>query len=443
MESLHINEINISPERQRQNFAPSALEDLATSIDQNGLIHPPAFRYNEAQSKFILVAGERRVRAMLSLIEMGKCIRCGDTPYAADHIPILNLGAISDRESFEAELAENVQRENLTWQERAKAEAKLHAFRSEQAASIGATQTLTDTATEVLQRSKPDAVAEGWALTDVSTRIRLAAHLDDPDVQAARTQKDAVKVIRQKQIAAENAVAAQAFDATASPHKLLEGDALALLPTIASESIDVLLTDPPYGIDAQAFGAQAGVAHNYQDSPEYFSELIQTLATESYRVCKSLAHAYVFCDPRRFGAIQFEFELAGWAVWPIPLIWAKGNGMLPRPEHAPRRTYECILFASKGDKLVKCVKPDVITVGAVRNLQHGAQKPIELYVDLLSRSANPGDVILDPFAGSGTIFPAANQCKLLAVAIELEPANLNICKLRMNESSGDEIPALL
>lgn len=449
MQTIPWGKLIVPADRQRQDFDMAKLDDLATSIDINGLIHPPAVRYDAATNTYTLIAGERRWRAMGTLIELDKPIRCGQFFAPLGEIPVLDLGRMTDAQAFEAELAENIDRENLTWQERSRAEFKLHSFRSEQAAAQGLPpQTLQATATEILQRKNPEAdVALGSAVTDVASRIQLARFLDDPDVAAAKSQKDAVKVVRKKFEAQRNAVAAQAFDTLAAgavPHTLFAGAMEVHMGDLAAESFDVLLTDPPYGIDAQAFGEQSGIGHNYNDTEDYFEGLIGRLAEESFRVCRAQAHAYVFCDPRRFEFIRLQFELSGWTVWPTPIIWAKGNGMLPRPDHAPRRTYECILFANKGDKPVKRVAHDVISISAVRGLQHGAQKPVDLYVDLLARSCSPGDKVLDAFAGSGTIFPAANRAKVIATGIELEPANVNICKTRMmdTEENDDGIPEL-
>jgi DNA modification methylase len=64
-----------------------------------------------------------------------------------------------------------------------------------------------------------------------------------------------------------------------------------------------------------------------------------------------------------------------------------------------------------------------------------------LFVDLLKRSTNPGDTVLDAFAGSGTIFPAAHQCKLYATGLELNPEYYGICIKRLN--ALDEQPSLI
>lgn len=429
--------------RQRQLFAEKPLDELVESILANGLLHPPVFRWKD--DRFVLVAGERRIKACLRIIAMGHRIRVGEVIADEGRVPVLNLGSLSDLKAFEAELVENIHRENLSWQERAVAEAKLLELRTMENENASLPPpTLTAIATEIVRRTTPDAIAEGNQITAVANRIRLVEHLSDPEVAKAKTEAEAVKVVRKKLEAQRVQTLAEAFVAAPgsdNPHTLLVGDFRTHMASLAASSVDVLLTDPPYGINADGFGEQAGTGHEYEDSPEYFERIMNDLAEQSFRVCKAEAHAYVFCDPRRFSDVQTHFEIAGWKVWPIPLIWAKGNGMLPRPEHAPRRTYECILFASKGDRTVRGIKPDVINVPAVRDLKHGAQKPVDLYTDLLSRSVLPGNVVLDTFAGSGTIFPAANRCKVRAIGMEISETYANIARLRM---TGDEdtIPGL-
>jgi site-specific DNA-methyltransferase (adenine-specific) len=90
-----------------------------------------------------------------------------------------------------------------------------------------------------------------------------------------------------------------------------------------------------------------------------------------------------------------------------------------------------ILYAIKGKKKTNAIYPDVITTMADPGLTHGAQKPVALYADLLKRSVLAGSVILDSFAGSGTIFPAAQQFKCKAVGLELNPEYFALCHQRI------------
>ena len=90
-----------------------------------------------------------------------------------------------------------------------------------------------------------------------------------------------------------------------------------------------------------------------------------------------------------------------------------------------------ILYAIKGKKKTNAIYPDVITTMADPGLTHGAQKPVALYSDLLKRSVRAGDRVLDSFAGSGTIFPAAHQFKCVAVGLEMNPEYFALCHRRI------------
>jgi site-specific DNA-methyltransferase (adenine-specific) len=92
-----------------------------------------------------------------------------------------------------------------------------------------------------------------------------------------------------------------------------------------------------------------------------------------------------------------------------------------------------LLYAVRGDRPVTKLAPDVLTYPTDPNLNWAAQKPVALYQDLLVRSCRPGDSVLDPFAGSGTIFPAAHPLKIRATGIELSPEAYGIAIQRLGE----------
>jgi site-specific DNA-methyltransferase (adenine-specific) len=435
MKSIPLSSLIIPENRQRRLFDPKKLEELSTSIMTKGLLHPPVVRFTGEE--YILVAGERRTRAVTSLASIDVGVTCNGEEFPAGHLPITLLSDLSDFAIREAELEENTIREDLTWAEKARAIAELDSLRKDQAAATGQTHTFRDTASEIVGR-----LAEGGEITKVTEAVIVAKHLHDPEVAAAKTQKEAVKIIKKKAAAAHRAVLAQTFDIAKTPHKLVHASAFDFLPTLPAASVDVILTDPPYGINADAFGSMADTVHAYADSPDYAEDCYKLVAEEGFRVTRPQAHCYVFLDPRMWNYASLAFTAAGWDVWPTPLIWAKGNGMLPKPEHGPRRTYEMILFANKGSKKVLKVAADVIPVPLSLEREHGAQKPVLLYRELLSRSALPGQTVLDPFAGSGTIFPAANAEKLVAVASELsqEYHDLALSRIDATDDISDLLP---
>lgn len=434
MNSIPLSALVIPENRQRRVFDEKKLQELADSIMSKGLLHPPVVRFDGEQ--YFLVAGERRSRAIASLALIDVGISCNGQQFPPGTLPITLLADLDPYSVREAELEENTVRDDLTWADKARAIAELDSLRRDQATDLNLPHSARDTASEIIGRE-----AQGSEITRVTEALTIAKHLHDPDVSKAKTQKEALKVIKKKAEAAHRETLAANFDIKATPHTLVHDSAFAFAESLPPNTFDVILTDPPYGINADGFGSMAGTEHQYEDTMDYAFDCYKLVAEQGFRVAKDKAHCYVFLDPRYWSEVSMHFVLAGWNVWPTPLIWNKGNGMLPKPEHGPRRTYEMILFATKGERKVLRVAPDVISCPLVTERDHGAQKPILLYRDLLSRSALPGNTVLDLFAGSGTIFPAANALKLVATGSEINKEYYNLALSRIN--SSDELSDIL
>jgi site-specific DNA-methyltransferase (adenine-specific) len=341
----------------------------------------------------------------------------------SEHIPCIEKQDCSPEQLFEMELAENLEREDLTWQEKAKALDKLHSFRQKHAPPEQA-QTLLDTAEEA--RVSP---------STVSAAVLVAKHLDKPEVAGAKDVKEAIKIIRKAAESEHRTKLLQKFNLDDTPHTLIHGNSLIIMPTLPAEQFDCWIGDPPYGIKADKFGDQSGTGHEYDDSPEKFKADLRIYAEEAYRLVKKDGFLFMFCDYRWFDLIQTELSLAGWKAWHKPFIWDKlGTGMLPVPDFGPRNTYECIAYAWKGTrKVIKVGAPDVLSYQPPKRLLHAAQKPVELIVELLSRVLLPGERVFDPFGGSGTTLVAANRLRLKAHVIELDLDQFNIALSRINE----------
>lgn len=430
MIKVHIDDISIPENRYRREFDPRKLEELKQSILRSGLLHPPVVE--KTGDSWVLRAGERRLRVLRDIAKEGIRFRCGMEEHTGDLVPVTEMATLSDLQRLEIEVEENVVRTDFTWQERSAALAALHELRTRQ----NPQQTIGDTASEVL--GKP---AKGDQRTVVSDALILSKYLNNPEVAKAKDAKEALKIVRRQTEAVHQAKLAQTFDLTKVKHKLLleETDGLSQLAGLPSESFDVIVTDPPYGVGADNFGDQSSTGHNYEDSKTHFDKLMQDLPEQLYRVAKAEAHLYLFCDQRRFEQLSTHFVLAGWTVWPTMLIWYKSNGMLPMPDFGPRRTYECILYAYKGSKRVLQVKNDcIVKIPGIKKLRHAAQKPVALYCDLLSRSARPGDAVLDCFGGSGPILVAANRQRLIATYIENDKEAFNIAVGRALVSEIDD-----
>ena len=275
--------IIIPANRQRKEFDIETLSELAASIQKLGLLHPLVLRSPEDPS---LVAGERRLRACKLLLKKGKAIRHAGHDF--DGIPCTFMGALDALAYEEAELEENICRQDLTWQERAQAIDRLHNLRLAQ----NPEQTMTQTAHEVMGDAKT---------VDATSVVRdsqiIAQHLNDPDVAKAKSKSEAMKIIRKKSEQGVRNELAAMVDATDSKHHLYLGDACQLLATLPSDSFDCILTDPPYGIDADKFGEQADTAHEYADSRETFYAARLAIAREGFRICKRYFYgvSYLAC----------------------------------------------------------------------------------------------------------------------------------------------------
>lgn len=414
---IPLSSLFIPPNRQRKEFDLDALTSLSESIRLHGLLHPPVVA--EEDGRYRLVAGERRVRAISSLSELDISFLCGREVVSPGTLPVTLLTELDALSLREVELEENTIRLDLTWQELAAARAELNSLRREQNPS----HTIADTAREIFGSGK------GSNSMAVREAVILQPYLNDPEIGRAKSQAEAIKLLGKKKEREHRETLASSILPTQSDFLLLEGDFYEASRQLPSNEFDCILTDPPYGIGADSFGDQADLRHNYSDDPETVERLLDAVARESFRVSRPSAHAYCFCSFEWFARLSAMWARAGWSVWPRPIIWYKGNqGFLPRPDHGPRYTYECVLFASKGDKKTLRVAHDVVSFPLLEDRIHAAQKPVELYLDLLSRSCLPGDRVVDFFAGSGTIFRAARKAKLKATGIEKDQEHIGSCK---------------
>jgi len=436
---LHVipaDDIVVKTNRQRRELDQSKLLELAGSIAQNGLIHPLVVRL--ADDEYTLVAGERRLKALEHLWFLGQEVTCGERIIPEGHAPCLFLGDIDPVDAEEIELEENIRREDLSWKERADAVSRLADLRTRQAAANGKSAPSAEAIAEEVAGD-----GKGQTITNIRQDIILGRALSNPKtaevIKNATSRQEAFKLLKRHEESERHAALGAALGPTfsSSLHVLQREDCLRAMPELPAASFDVILTDPPYGIGADDFkdsGGKASGGHFYDDSYESWAKLIPPFASHSFRLAKSEAHLYAFCDVERFAELKQHLAAAGWKVFRTPLIWYNpGAVRAPWPEHGPQRKWQMILYAMKGSRNVTRLYGDVLTYPSDPNLGHPAQKPVDLYCDLLRRSIRPGDAVLDPFAGSGTIFPAAHALKCRATGIEADEAAYGVAAKRLKE----------
>lgn len=431
-------DIVINPDRQRQEFNEEFVAELASGIASQGLLHALVFR-EDSEKGLCLVAGETRIKAIEFMWMTGGSLMYDNQPIPEGFFPYTTLGELTELEAEEAELEENNKRRDLTWKEKAAALQRLHVLRGKQATAEGRIHTVADTAIEVTGR------ADGSFQNNIRRELIVAANLSNPAVAAAKSTDEAFKILKKQEQQREHQALATSVGRTynTSLHSLYNVNCIQWMQEQSGEQFDCILTDPPYGMDAQDFGDGGGKLvnseHHYDDSLESWRALMQQWCPLSFRLAKAKAHAYVFCAQQNFPELKVMMEAAGWYVFRTMLIAHKPNsGRVPLPDRGPRRQYETILYAIKGKRPTLSIQPDVISTTADANLTHGAQKPVALYVDLLKRTCRPGDTVADFFVGSGTIFAAATELKLIATGTEqsTEYYGMAYARLKAIENSG-------
>lgn len=428
---IPVEDIVVPANRQRKYFDETAIQELAASIADNGLISPLVVRREEG-GELILVAGERRLKALDICWGFGQEVTCNDHIIPEHAVPCVYLGEIDEIQAFEIELEENIRRTDLDWKEKAQAVGQLFEMRRRQSEFSGnPPPTVATLAEEVAGTS------EGQWQENIRQDLILSRNLDNPVVAKAASRKEAFKALKRDEEVKRNEELGRKIGATftAAVHTLLQGDCLDLLPKLQEGIFDTIATDAPYGVSADRFGDSAGKtagAHRYDDSPERARELTARIAAELWRVTKPAAHLYWFCDVEHFLFMRETFASAGWKVFRTPLIWVNPTAMrAPWPDMGPQRQWQMILYAVKGDKKVTRIYSDVLTYRSDENQGHQAQKPVNLYEDLLRRSVRPGDSVLDPFMGTGVIFPAAHSLKCKATGIDIDTAACGIASKRL------------
>ena len=214
--------------------------------------------------------------------------------------------------------------------------------------------------------------------------------------------------------------------------KLLLGDCLELMKDIPDNSVDVVIVDPPYGINYQS----AWRTDKTQWKPKIKNDTTPFLgwASEVGRITKSAIYVFYRWDKQK----DFYYELmsAGFAI-KSQIIWNKiihGMGDL-KGEYAPQ--HECILFGTKTGFKFNGKRPrTVIRQRRVmpNDLCHPNEKPVALICKLIEDSTIQDNVILDFTMGSGTTGVACVQTGRKFIGIEIEPKYFEIAEKRIHDA---------
>jgi len=205
-------------------------------------------------------------------------------------------------------------------------------------------------------------------------------------------------------------------------------DALDVLPTLEGDSVDCVVTDPPYGVDYSSIRPSDNP--EFDDTEKNAFDVIDSALEEMKRVCKANAHIYIFFSMSEYEKVV-DMASKHFEVEKTPLIWAKHNHAPSAPgsngfEKGYAQKYEPVLFCKmpNGDErtLNGGVSPNVLKhqrpSGDGRT--HDTQKPRSLLKELIKNSTGKGERVLDPFAGSGSTLLSAKELSRHYVGVELD-----------------------
>ncbi|EJL6392718.1 site-specific DNA-methyltransferase [Vibrio vulnificus] len=206
--------------------------------------------------------------------------------------------------------------------------------------------------------------------------------------------------------------------------QVFKEDAVEWLSTLADASVDLVITDPPYESleKHRKIGTTTRLKVSKASSNQWFqifpNERFESLLQEVYRVLKKNSHFYLFCDQETMFVIKPIAEKVGFKFWK-PIVWDKvtiGMGYHYRARH------EYILFFEKGKrKLNDLGVPDILQSKRVYR-GYPTEKPVDLLEVLISQSSTEGELVMDPFFGSGSTLVAAKKLNRNCIGCDISDA---------------------
>ena len=200
---------------------------------------------------------------------------------------------------------------------------------------------------------------------------------------------------------------------------------------LANNSVDLVVTDPPYGMSFQS-NRRKELHKSIQndDNLNWLGGWVKELK----RVCKDEAHLYIFCSWHHID--KFKQEVGALFNIKNILIWEKnnhGSGDL-LGDYAPK--YEMILFCSNGQKKLKGGRDsNILKTAKTGNENHPTEKPINLISYLIEKSSDKGDLVLDTFGGSCGTAIASRQLERNYYCFEIEADYCKVARERLFATS--------
>ncbi|MFG6082904.1 site-specific DNA-methyltransferase [Paracoccus litorisediminis] len=212
-------------------------------------------------------------------------------------------------------------------------------------------------------------------------------------------------------------------DVTIGSCRIILGDAMALLCRL-DEKADLIVTDPPYRLTSGGRNGQVMSGKFARDRYDNSGDLMDIVSWDEmalplYHACKPDADLYVMANNKQIFPAHAALSRAGWRDHNL-LAWNKGS---PTRNRWYMKDLEYTLYLYKGraktirqpgsKQLFSAARPDCDW--------HPTAKPVALFEHYISNSSDPGDLVIDPFGGSGTCAIAALKTGRRCISYEINP----------------------
>lgn len=477
----HSLQIDLIVVEDRQRIDLGDIDELASSIQQHGLIQPIVVTLET----FRLVAGGRRLAAVTKL--------------GWKEVPVVYKEKLTPSELFVLELEENIRRKSMTWQEHCLTIAKIHRLKFSLNAQEGVNWTQQATAellgipgTREINQSlrlarlleneldenktlKPD--ARFWKCETVSEAHRLIFRDEEAEALSVLASKHKALATpsevfeEEKTLLAEFEAVESSPDAFAeeraryysNPHnppdsfddywkekqewaqqarqtiylstRLIHGDSIKYMRENPSR-FDHVITDIPYGIDMAMLNQQNphGTMRDIDTVEElhdvnYNKQLIADFFPAAFTTIKDKGFCITWCDQMLW---QFMYDCAtkaGFAVQRWPITWVKTQAMNQCVAYNTTKDTEIAIVCRKpGTTLSKQPQTSVVHSGKdgiCQSIDHPFAKPFDVWRFVVELASVEGESILEPFAGRGSGVISMLKMNRNVIGVELDDNHYN------------------
>lgn len=220
------------------------------------------------------------------------------------------------------------------------------------------------------------------------------------------------------------------------------GDTLMLMKDIPDNTIDLIITDPPFAIDFKAKRnnynrTASSVLEGYNEIPqEKYQEFSKSWMREAYRILKTMGSMYVFSGWNNLKDVLVALDAAGF-ITINHIIWKYQFGVFTKKKYVTSHYH--ILFVAKDEDKYKFNKiehypEDVWIINReywTGKIKTPTKLPVELVKKIILFSSDVGDIVFDPFLGSGTVAVASKMTGRKYLGFEIVEDYYHFAKERL------------